>query len=613
MSLIVENHIDKWVAENIGVDFEFREHQKEAIVGIIDNILSDNGSHTHIIEAPTGAGKSLMLIIAAGVLADVYDKTSYILCSDLFLWEQYATFIEKHPALFKKFGMVKGQTGNYECEINHQDMRNADCRLANISWATLFDDHKAISKGYKCALTCEYVKARKKAIACKVTLATYQLFLYQLNMTIDRKNSASFQERDVIFCDECHNIPDIIQCKMQPIVRKTDYKKLEDMYMYCYNKHNTLFEDVTTFSTELTIAPAKLKEEFDSIFEELTRPEAFTSSDVAVVERYSKFLAKFAMPVNDIQLDIAVRKENGLSMGKEDLLMYKNTSWYQNYMCVWNDFYTASHEAGMEYIVRQIHDDDEGGKYVTFNCTKEDWMIYHFLLRRARNRVLVSATIGGRRAFEDNLGIKYTEEPTKFEVIPSTFTFEKSPVLFLNRYKMSFKEKDKSFERLKEIVYKICREFGDKKGIIQTGTYDIARKLMFYAPADVQSRLLLYDGSKDKMDMVRRHKYSDNTILMGPTLCEGVDLPGDLCRFIVIMKVPYPHLKDKLVEMKSKLFPLWYNSKTSNSIIQGIGRGVRSIDDYCTTYILDACFFNLYMNTKEQYPEELQNRIRIFS
>ena len=60
-----------------------------------------------------------------------------------------------------------------------------------------------------------------------------------------------------------------------------------------------------------------------------------------------------------------------------------------------------------------------------------------------------------------------------------------------------------------------------------------------------------------------------------------------------------------------KLFPLWYNSKTSNIIIQGIGRGVRNENDYCTTYILDACFYSLYINTKDQYSPELQNRIKI--
>ena len=111
--------------------------------------------------------------------------------------------------------------------------------------------------------------------------------------------------------------------------------------------------------------------------------------------------------------------------------------------------------------------------------------------------------------------------------------------------------------------------------------------------------------------MIKLHQMSNDTILVGPTLNTGIDLPGDECRFIIILKVPYPSLANKLVNERNRLFPLWYNTHTSNEIIQGIGRGVRFNGDWCVTYILDACFFGLYQSTKHQYSEELQNRIKI--
>ena len=61
-----------------------------------------------------------------------------------------------------------------------------------------------------------------------------------------------------------------------------------------------------------------------------------------------------------------------------------------------------------------------------------------------------------KEAFEENIGVRYTADKTSlFDVIPSTFDFTKSPVFFLNRYKMSFKEKERSIECLKPIVYNI--------------------------------------------------------------------------------------------------------------------------------------------------------------
>ena len=81
--------------------------------------------------------------------------------------------------------------------------------------------------------------------------------------------------------------------------------------------------------------------------------------------------------------------------------------------------------------------------------------------------------------------------------------------------------------------------------------------------------------------------------------------------FIIIMKIPYPNLGDNLVLAKVKIFPRWYNSETSNTVIQAIGRGNRTPTDWCTTYILDGNFGQLYQETITQYPEELQKRIQV--
>ena len=68
----IENNIDRWLFEKIDVDFKFRPFQKDTIIDIIYNIVNDE-EHNQIIEAPTGAGKSLINIISAGVLADYYN------------------------------------------------------------------------------------------------------------------------------------------------------------------------------------------------------------------------------------------------------------------------------------------------------------------------------------------------------------------------------------------------------------------------------------------------------------------------------------------------------------------------------------------------------------
>ena len=126
---VLKEYVLEWAAEKISKDFKFREHQLECIVRIIKNIL-DHKYQNYIVEAPTGSGKSLINMIAAGVLAEYFDMTSYILCSDLFLWEQYENFLNK----YKRTGIaaIKGQTGNYVCKLNGEDMKNAEYILGNI-------------------------------------------------------------------------------------------------------------------------------------------------------------------------------------------------------------------------------------------------------------------------------------------------------------------------------------------------------------------------------------------------------------------------------------------------------------------------------------------------
>ena len=616
---IIEKYIDEWVQSKIGADFTFRPYQKEAIINVLDNILQHKHNN-YIIEAPTGSGKSLINIISAGVLADYFGMDSYILVSDLFLWEQYENFLKKH----KDTGIasLKGQAGNYICQMNNEDIRNADCKMMGLSWNALFNSETISKYGYTCAYTCEYVQARKKAIKSKVCIMTYQLFLHIVNNPNLKK---IFKERSVVFCDECHNIPNIVQMQCAPTITTHALLKIEELYTFYYNINHTVFnteekDPDIIFSEYPTLE--KLKEDLDSCWNTWMNEESRKDEDFEKIKKYRKILSLLQPISEKIKSSISQKKMEKLPISEEDVRVFKLSSWYENYMSHFEDLLTALSITGSEYLLKDkvISSEDEEKISITFKCIKEDYLIYMFLLLRAQYKIFCSATVGGKEAYDDNMGFKYESHPEKPDEyngsylyrVPSSFDFSKSPIHFLNKFKMSYKDKEISFNHLKNVIYSICNtKFKDSKGIIETGSYYFAKQLYDSAPLEIKQRMLIYNGSREKNIMIGIHKISENSILIGPTLNTGVDLPGDECRFIIILKVPYPNLADKLVKEKIKLFPLWYNSSTSNEIIQGIGRGVRYDGDWCVTYILDACFWNLYLGTKDQYPEELQKRINI--
>ena len=61
-----------------------------------------------------------------------------------------------------------------------------------------------------------------------------------------------------------------------------------------------------------------------------------------------------------------------------------------------------------------------------------------------------------------------------------------------------------------------------------------------------------------------------------PTLQTGLDLNGDLSRFQIITKVPYPNKSD-----------YW---QTSLKLAQAYGRSIRSKEDWANICILDSAF-----------------------
>ena len=641
----IKDNIKKWVEDNIGSDFVFRPNQLDSIAYIINNILNEK-HETTVIQAPTGSGKSLLCIISAGVLASYYQMKSYILASDLYLWNQYAAAIDKYK--LKQFGYLKGSIGNYRCHVNNLDYNIGKCKQNKVSLNVLRDVKGRVSLGYRCADTCLYMKHRFRAEKSPVALLTYQLWLYQMNLVDHSNESDGFRMRDVIFCDECHNIPDIVEKYAQPVIDiVNDRSKIEQIVNYALDNDvncpfssdcmradalHRVLDDSTDIGTGGKVSDyitvSSVMDEYDYFVDCLQISQRYdnrTEVKLDIIRDYNRvltFIAQIAENCLDKLSGINNNSAMTESLSKEEkktnLSMFKILTWMHNYSSMLSEFLHASDSAGAEYVVIEENKDRMTG-VVTYsmNCVKEDYLCYNFLIKNAKFKVMTSATVGNKNAFMDNIGVKYSENEQKayFMDIPNVFDFSKSPIYYMPQFKMSYANKAVDFPKIQQVVYRILSSeaYKDKHGMINTGSYENAKILFDNAPIEIRKRLCMYITSKDKADTIQKYKAVKNKVLIGPTLVEGVDLPDDLCRFIIIIKIPYPNISSKTVKAKMNIFPLWYESTTSNTVIQNIGRGVRNEKDYCTTFILDGCFTSLYRNTYEQYPVEIRNRIKVLN
>jgi ATP-dependent DNA helicase DinG len=143
--------------------------------------------------------------------------------------------------------------------------------------------------------------------------------------------------------------------------------------------------------------------------------------------------------------------------------------------------------------------------------------------------------------------------------------------------------------------------------LIHVASYAITRRLMAdiarRAPLEAR-RLIFVESSEAKATALERHRASAApTVLVSPSLREGVDLPDDFLRFQIITKMPYPDLGDPWTAARRARDPRWYAVETAKALVQAYGRSCRHADDHGATYVLDAQFERFLQHNRPLLPD----------
>jgi len=223
----------------------------------------------------------------------------------------------------------------------------------------------------------------------------------------------------------------------------------------------------------------------------------------------------------------------------------------------------------------------------------------------------MSATILDHEKLKRFLGIK---EDVKFlQVSKSTFPVENRPFIQAYVGKASRKTLDRYLPRLVQVIdTDYISKKSDTKGVIHTHTNKIAEYILRMSK---HSNIMLTNvGNKKKREYVFKEFFEANPpkVMVSPSMGLGVDLKDDRCRWQLIVKIPYPDLSDPQIAKRMEIDPEWYDYITCMALIQTYGRGCRSKNDYCETFITDSMFMWLYQKNLKIFPswfrEALTNR-----
>jgi Rad3-related DNA helicase len=219
--------------------------------------------------------------------------------------------------------------------------------------------------------------------------------------------------------------------------------------------------------------------------------------------------------------------------------------------------------------------------------------------------VLSSAYLGHRAVLAECFGLDESE--VRVFNTGSPFALEQRTIVYRPVGALSHATRPRLEPALFAEVAAILAAHAGDKGLVHVPSYEVGRRLVqdlaLRAPREAR-RVLWTDSAGDKSGALQLHRASAlPTVLVSPSLREGVDLPDDYLRFQVLTKLPYPDLGDPWTAARCQRDARWYAVETAKALLQAYGRACRHAGDHGVTYVLDGQFARFLQRYRVLLPE----------
>jgi ATP-dependent DNA helicase DinG len=527
---------------------EPRDCQVEAIDYALEQFSS--GKKIVIIEAGTGVGKSAIGLTIARKLNNTLSKLEQFESGAYFLTTQkilQEQYVQDFACSGGKMTSIKSAS-NYQCSFNKKSNCAESLQALRVA-------EKGTPFWKKCTFDCNYRNAKKNFLESPEGVTNFPYFL------AETQYSGKIKPRNVLVIDEAHNAA-------------VELSK---------------FVEIT------------MTERFAKSMLKLEMPPLNTQSQAAnwVKDVYSPKLNSYVK-----HMESMLEKYTGLKDKlKEFVTVARQYDLLDKHMGQVNRFLEVYDKEN--WVFNLTPPDGRKGRKLEFKPIDVAPYAEEMLFSMGRKIIMMSATILNVSAACELLGID--ESKVGFVSIPSPFPVENRPVITASIGKMSSKEIENTLPKLAEAVKAILQQHKGEKGIIHCHTFKIAN----YLKRNIRDKRLLTHNSDDREDVLKKHMRSKtDSVILSPSMTEGVDLHGDNSRFQIICKVPYPYLGDKLIRKRMNKWEWWYPLQTAKTIVQAVGRSVRSDEDHAVTYILDSDWSYFYNRNKQFFPDGFRKAIK---
>ena len=591
---------------------EIREPQERAIDFILNSFKTNRFV---ILEAGTGVGKSAIGVTISRYLQSKQSflyrpdeleneneqTSSYFMTPQKILQKQYiedfgcVQMNRNKKNKLKNIGGVskgniggcKGDIGDIEDLIGAQDTyymnsisssSNFKCK-EDVTMSCADRSRLAKIKGEsdekfrKCGRNCVYRQSKDQFKADRDGVTNMQYFLSETTYVGELK------KRRLLVIDEAHNC----DSELSNFIDITITEGLVISLGLEFPNKETMNEDTTKPWIDKVFRHALMTE-----IEELTQE----------TKEFGKKVRRFTKKMKQELMDKLKRLDSLETMAKQInkfIQHYKKDDWILDIALK------------IEYIDgRNMEVIDK----ITYKPVVVAGMAEDYLFKWGDKILFMSATILSKKIFCELIGLNAAT--TAMVSIPSPFPIENMPMYYAPAGSMSYSSINTTLPKAAKLIQRILKKHKTEKGIIHSHSYKTTEYIK--KNTGEYSERILTHTSKNRDRILRKHKKSTKpSVLMSPSMQEGVDLKGDCSRFQVICKIPYPYLGDKWVKARMKRWDWWYNYETAKTIIQSIGRSIRNETDYATTYIIDSAWSSFFGRTKHLYPPGFEKRFEVKS
>jgi Rad3-related DNA helicase len=237
-----------------------------------------------------------------------------------------------------------------------------------------------------------------------------------------------------------------------------------------------------------------------------------------------------------------------------------------------------------------------------------------FLWWHAEKFLLMSATLSPMLQLCADLGIDI-KDAACYDV-PSIFAPEHNLVHVQPVADMSFKanqDNNNEFAKMINRLDDILDQHSGVKGLIHCVSYP--RRDRILRASRHYNRFITHQPNNRQVMLDQFIASPEPLVFLSPAVERGIDLRDNLCRFILLVKVPFGNLHDDK-QAAARYYSCkdgkrWYASQTCRRIVQCMGRGCRSADDFCENYILDSAFIKFYEQNRLMFPRWWRDTVKL--